>query len=534
MCCIFVLNKVKYCKSISQEEIMKSVCLSLTIVLIIASSGYAAVIRVPGNQLTIQAGIDAASDGDTVLVSNGTYTGEGNKDLDFWGKAITVMSKNGPSNCIIDCEGEGIGCFFASGETEESVLSGFTIRDGSWIIGGGIFCYESSPTIMNNIIEGNSFGFDGGGIFCIDSYAIIINNIIFGNSTDGWGGGIYCDSSSPIIINNTIFGNSADEGGGIYCYNSSPTITNTILWNNGPDEIYLNGSSVTVTYSDIRGSWEGEGNINSEPLLVDPDNGEYYLQVESPCLSSASCADAPETDIDGRRRPLGSWCDMGAYEQFDGGALPVEMVALTAATSTDGVMIKWRTISEINNLGFNIYRSDAKNGRYVKVNPRLIAGTGTDATPHDYSFTDETVILGEIYYYYIEDLDFSGKTNKSHVISTTVGKQSVNQITNIKTYSILPTFALLQNYPNPFNPETWIPFKLAEGAIVTISIYDTKGQLIRTIALGHQSAGVYVTKDRAAYWDGCDSLGRKVASGVYFYTLHAGAFRAAKRMSIVK
>ena len=94
--------------------------------------------------------------------------------------------------------------------------------------------------------------------------------------------------------------------------------------------------------------------------------------------------------------------------------------------------------------------------------------------------------------------------------------------------------ALLQNYPNPFNPETWIPFQLAQNAPVTINIYDTKGQLIRTISLGNRNAGVYTTKDKAAYWDGRNSSGDKVSSGVYFYTLRAGEFRVTRKMVVVK
>ncbi|MBM3234683.1 T9SS type A sorting domain-containing protein [Candidatus Poribacteria bacterium] len=94
--------------------------------------------------------------------------------------------------------------------------------------------------------------------------------------------------------------------------------------------------------------------------------------------------------------------------------------------------------------------------------------------------------------------------------------------------------ALLQNYPNPFNPETWIPFELAQDASVTISIYNVKGQLIRTIELGNQKAGIYVAEDKAAYWNGKDSLGEKVASGMYFYTLQAGKFRTTRKMVIMK
>ena len=77
-------------------------------------------------------------------------------------------------------------------------------------------------------------------------------------------------------------------------------------------------------------------------------------------------------------------------------------------------------------------------------------------------------------------------------------------------------------------------FKLAQDAPVTISIYDTKGKLIRAIALGNRNAGIYTTKDKAAYWDGRDRLGEKVASGIYWYTLQAGEFRATRKMVIVK
>jgi hypothetical protein len=111
--------------------------------------------------------------------------------------------------------------------------------------------------------------------------------------------------------------------------------------------------------------------------------------------------------------------------------------------------------------------------------------------------------------------------------------QSITKING--SITILPERTLLmQNYPNPFNPETWLPYQLADDATVTISIYNQKGQLVRTIALGHQAAGVYISKDKAAYWDGRNDVGEKVANGVYFYTLQAGGFTATRRMLIVK
>ena len=93
---------------------------------------------------------------------------------------------------------------------------------------------------------------------------------------------------------------------------------------------------------------------------------------------------------------------------------------------------------------------------------------------------------------------------------------------------------LLLNYPNPFNPETWIPYQLAKATDVTVSIYSVNGTLVRTLALGHQAAGVYQTKSRAAYWDGRNELGEQVASGVYFYTLIAGDFSATGKMLVRK
>ena len=93
---------------------------------------------------------------------------------------------------------------------------------------------------------------------------------------------------------------------------------------------------------------------------------------------------------------------------------------------------------------------------------------------------------------------------------------------------------LLANYPNPFNPETWIPYRLAAAANVTLTIYDINGQVVRTLALGHQAAGMYQTRNRAAYWDGKNQIGESVASGLYFYTLTAGDFTATRKMLIRK
>ena len=124
-------------------------------------------------------------------------------------------------------------------------------------------------------------------------------------------------------------------------------------------------------------------------------------------------------------------------------------------------------------------------------------------------------------------------TQEPHTLKgITVLKQLLAVLTSTE---VLPKeTALLANYPNPFNPETWIPCQLSKATEVNITIYAADGKLIRSLELGYLSSGVYRSKSRAAYWNGCNELGESVASGVYFYTLTAGNFAATRKMLIRK
>ena len=121
----------------------------------------------------------------------------------------------------------------------------------------------------------------------------------------------------------------------------------------------------------------------------------------------------------------------------------------------------------------------------------------------------------------------SGNTSRTYQRGIAVIEQLLRVFTPEKT-------ALLANYPNPFNPETWIPYQLSKPTDVTLTIYDIKGSVVRTLDLGHQRAGLYQNRSRAAYWDGRNAVGEKVASGLYFYTLTAGEFTATRKMLIRK
>ncbi|MGA1870255.1 MAG: right-handed parallel beta-helix repeat-containing protein [bacterium] len=315
---------------------------------------------------TIQKAIDMAEDVAIIIVAPGIYY----ENINFQGKALRVTSSD-PDDpdvvaaTIIDGDQADSTVTFAHGEGNDSILKGFTLQNGGAHYGGGIFCDSSSPLIDQCIIKGNlaysTLGNgNGGGIYCSFSSPIITNCTIAENSAEENGGGIYCQNSTATITNCLIIENLAmakgqneipEGGGGIYCSASSPIITNctishntsygegggihsglsslpivinSILWGNisdgNFDEIYLDeGGSLNITYSDIQessGVYPGIGNINVNPLFVDPVNCDYHLRVGSPCIDSGdlNTPNILEKDKDNNERIINGYIDMGAYE----------------------------------------------------------------------------------------------------------------------------------------------------------------------------------------------------------------------------
>ncbi len=211
---------------------MKTHGLALLLLFGFGATSPAAVIHVPGDQPTIQAGIDAAVDGDTVLVADGTGRGTGNRDLNFRGKAITLQSANGPRNCIIDAEGNldyPRRCvWFSHGEGPGSVLRGFTLTGGyAGNMGGAVYFLGTSPTVTGNLITGNrgnrgcAFGFASG------ATPLIERNIFYDNDyfSMGYGGAMYSTDSSPRIVDNLFLENRTNGPGGAgYFWTGAPQI----------------------------------------------------------------------------------------------------------------------------------------------------------------------------------------------------------------------------------------------------------------------------------------------------------------------
>ena len=260
----------------NQGVLVMRTAILLAIVLAFPVIAMSATIHVPADQPTIQDGIDAAVDGDTVLVSPGAYV----ENINFEGKAITLKSSDGPDVTTIDGSNTNSVVVFNQGEGSDSVLEGFTITNGFGDYykftnaGGGILCIDSSPTMVNNkitdnfsywgggicfwgsgttpalldcVVSGNDVpsagGGRGGGILCYGSNALISGCTIKENSCEHIGGGISAHNScSPIIVNNLIDSNTALSagsgfGGGFGCSNGvSPIIRNNIITNNKSHE----------------------------------------------------------------------------------------------------------------------------------------------------------------------------------------------------------------------------------------------------------------------------------------------------------
>ena len=252
------------------------------------------VVRVPDDFPTIQAAIDNVWDGDTVVAADGTYTGPGNRDIDFKGSAITVRSETGPGNCIIDCNGTEIephrGFYFHNSEGADSILEGFTITDGYGGLvceeygcvscGGGIYCDSSSPTIRDCVVRNNSAGYSGGGMYNFCSSPILSDCTFSGNSAGELGGGMQNSfRSSPTLANCTFSGNSAGiYGGGMGNEdNSNPTLTNCAFNENtagqGGGGMFNFENSPMLTNCTFRGNstldYHGGGmsNNSSRPTL---------------------------------------------------------------------------------------------------------------------------------------------------------------------------------------------------------------------------------------------------------------------------
>jgi len=341
-------------------------------VIFASAPAFPATITVSPGQ-SIQEAINAAQNGDTILVNAGTYI----ENLNFKGKQITVQSTAGASATIIDGGGVCHVVTFSSGEQREAVIQGFTIRNGvgkkldglDYGFGGGILCRGSSPIIRGNIIEQNKADNSTSGLF-------------------GLGGGICVyEGSYPEIVGNTIRNNTAESGAGIYIFTTNDpeetSSTQTIIQNN----------NITSNNAQLGGAIFICG--NSHPKIINNTlSGNTQIAGDAIYICSDSSAD------------ISTLITLSKFE---------------AKSVLSSIIIMWTTSSELDNAGFNLYRAVADNGEYEKINDALIPAKGSATQGAQYEFIDKNVRLWKTYYYKLEDVDLHGVSSMHGPLSATVG-----------------------------------------------------------------------------------------------------------------
>ena len=207
--------------------------------------------------------------------------------------------------------------------------------------------------------------------------------------------------------------------------------------------------------------------------------------------------------------------------------LPV-VLAQFNAVMVDGVStLNWYTYSELNNMGWNIYRAPSKNfAQAIKVNETIIEGAGTTSQETRYIYKDIFTPQTNVYYYWLESVNYSGETYLSSPIMLNIesNQEPVVPMQLLK-------YGLHQNYPNPFNPQTQISFILKKDEKVSLTIYNVKGQKVKTL-LRNQSMEKNIL--HTVLWNGTDDQGKKVGSGIYLYKLVYGKNVSIKRMTLSK
>jgi hypothetical protein len=199
-------------------------------------------------------------------------------------------------------------------------------------------------------------------------------------------------------------------------------------------------------------------------------------------------------------------------------ALPIQLVSFNALQNPSGagVLLRWSTLSEVNNYGFEVQRGAKSGGDFVTVSGAFIPGYGTTTVPRDYSYADMGAPAGA-WYYRLKQIDLDGTIHYSDPAKVDVRAGGTTQ-------DVPAVFALGQNFPNPFNPETTIRYGLPSRSHVELAVYNMLGERVRVLVEEEQEGGIHEVR-----FDGSS-----LASGVYFYRLQSAGLVQTKKLSLLK
>ncbi len=274
---------------------------------------------------TIQKAIDTANEEDTVEVAAGTYTGSGNKGLEFEGKNIVLRSASGPDATVINLENDGFAFDFYENEPPTAKVVGFTIQNGNnpGGDGGAIRLQNSSPTFNRVKLVNNISNQSGGAIFAQNSNSTFVNSVIAFNSAAVSGGAALLDGGNVTFAHCTIANNQAGNNSSIAMTAGNHVVHNSILWNNTVDGFELADNAgnsgtayVAVSHSNVMGLTPENSNVLLRPGFLDPVNGDFRLAAWSPMIGLADTASFALFDYLGNSRSVSdtTWPDIGAYE----------------------------------------------------------------------------------------------------------------------------------------------------------------------------------------------------------------------------
>ncbi len=286
---------------------------------------------------------------------------------------------------------------------------------------------------------------------------------------------------------------------------------------NGPDGISLSYNGRLIQFLSYGGTFTADG--GPADGVVSTDIG---VEESSSTLNSSSL----QLTGNGTQYSDFTWggpmsSTFGAANNGGDQTLPITLSNFSVAYDNNAVVITWTTESEINNLGFNLYKSEQADGNYDKINNKIIEGAGNSSTQTQYTYMDSRVEAGKTYYYQLEDVSFDGKSEKHLPASLTIPQ---NQAASADK------FALFSAYPNPFNPETNISYQLPEKCQVALNIYDLQGTLVKKLVSSVQEQGRH-----HVVWQGRDNRNQMMPNGLYFYQLTTeNGFSETKKIMFLK
>tara|TARA_B100000886_G_scaffold244436_1_gene171765 strand:+ start:1015 stop:4017 length:3003 start_codon:yes stop_codon:yes gene_type:complete len=397
------------------------------------------------------------------------------------------------------------------------ITSGFTLKESivsnnyATSSGGGIRAsgpvYDGlePPIIEDCIVNGNETAEESGGILLYNGQ--VKRTVVFDNHAATYTGGVGIKAFAT-LTNLTISGNTASQGGGIEAWGDAhPEVINSIIWDNTPTAVSLFGTGeIDITYSDIDGGWDGEGNIDDDPLFTDVNSGDYTITEGSPCKNAGTT----DTDGDGEddiTEYNGSAPDMGAFEI----TLPA-ISGFTFYTFDTYISLTWNPANED---GFQYYLLERSTDEEFAEN--IVSNYVTINNYEDDQMEYDTEYFYRVSYY------TNNWSEYSEVISVTLEWMDVDG-------EHLPTvYALHQNYPNPFNPITTVRYELPEDSFVDVTVYDMLGNVVNNLVNTDQSSGY-----KSIQWDATNNQGEPVSAGVYLYKIQAGDFVDTKKMILLK